>query len=209
MHTYYINGLPIPYSDEHKCLGVILSSNLSWSKYYHNLVCKAYKSLGMIRRTFTIGSISTKRQLYLALIRSQLSYCSVIWRPHQIKHIKFLEAVQRHATKYILQDYTSDYKSRLKSLLILPLMYYFEICHLMFFMRSVKDTSNHLNIITILSPSPAQIPDPLNTSSLGTTNCQTCPPTLTDIFISIVYPACGTSSLLSTSPHLYILSNHS
>ena len=150
-HTYYINGSPITTSDHYKDLGVILTTNLSWSKHYHYIVSKAYKSLGMIRRTFKTSSISTKRQLYISLIHSHLSYCSIIWRPHQIKDIAFLETVQRRATKYILYDYTSDYKSRLKSLRILPLMYYFELSDLIFFVKSIKDPSSHFNINDFIS----------------------------------------------------------
>ena len=47
------------------------------------------------------------------LIRSQLTYCSQVWRPHLLKHIMSLERVQCRATKFILNDFSSDYKSRL------------------------------------------------------------------------------------------------
>ena len=41
--------------------------------------------------------------------------------------ILLLEKVQRRATKVILNDYTSDYKSRLIKLQLLPLMYAYEL----------------------------------------------------------------------------------
>ena len=40
-----------------------------------------------------------------------------------MKDITVLEGVQSKATKFILNDYSSDYKSRLQSLRLLPLMY--------------------------------------------------------------------------------------
>jgi len=43
-------------------------------------------------------------------------YCSQIWRPQLIRDIITLERAQRRATKYILNDYTSSYKSRLLQL---------------------------------------------------------------------------------------------
>ena len=43
--------------------------------------------------------------------------------------ILLLEHVQRRATKYILNDYTSSYKSRLTKLNLLPLMCIYELHH--------------------------------------------------------------------------------
>ena len=84
--------------------------------------------LDLVRRTFstTIPS-SDKVKLYISIIRSQLLYCSLMGRPHLIKDIKKLEQLQRRATKYILNDHVSNYKTHLTHLRILPLMYIFEI----------------------------------------------------------------------------------
>jgi len=51
---------------------------------------------------------------------------SQIWCPHLLKN------VQHHATKYILNDFTSDYRSRLIALKILPLMMQLELYDVMF-----------------------------------------------------------------------------
>jgi len=45
--------------------------------------------------------------------------CSIIWRRCLIKHVQVLERVQRHVTKYISNDYVSEYKSCLIKLQIL------------------------------------------------------------------------------------------
>ena len=51
-------------------------------------------------------------------------------------HINFnerhIKRVQRHATKYILNDYTSCYKTHLIKLRLLPPMYLFEIQDILF-----------------------------------------------------------------------------
>ena len=65
--------------------------------------------------------------LYVSMVRSQLLYCTQIWRPHLMKDILNIERVQCRATKYILNDYTSCYKTRLIKLKLLPLMYLFEL----------------------------------------------------------------------------------
>ena len=54
--------------------------------------------------------------MYILLVRSHLCYCSQIWRLSLIKDISSIECVQRKATKFILNNYTIDYKSRLEAL---------------------------------------------------------------------------------------------
>jgi len=89
-----------------------------------------------------INCVEAKKQLYIASVRSQLLYCSKLWRPKLIKDITMLERVQRRATKYILNDYTSTYKSRLQQLQMLPLMYIYEFNDLMFFISIILEISN-------------------------------------------------------------------
>ena len=79
-------------------------------------------------------------------MRSQLVYCSQIWRPHLIKDILLLERVQRRATKYILNDYNLSYESRLKQLHLLPLMYTYELNDLLFFIKSLKFPTSYFDI---------------------------------------------------------------
>uniref|UniRef100_A0A1X7T6X9 Reverse transcriptase domain-containing protein n=2 Tax=Amphimedon queenslandica TaxID=400682 RepID=A0A1X7T6X9_AMPQE len=120
--SYYINGQTIPRKSIIRDLGVIFESDLSWSKHIDSIVAKSYQSIGLLRRAFPVSTpIKTKKLLFLSLVIPKLTYCSPIWRPNLIKDITTLERVQRRATKYILNDYSSDYKSRLISLQILPL----------------------------------------------------------------------------------------
>ena len=108
--------------------------------------------LGLLRRTFSSSiPVNSKKQLYISLIRSQFMYCSVLWKPYLIKHIQLIERVQRRATKYILNDYTSDYKSRLLKLHILPLMYTLDLNDIMFFIKSLKTNHNGFDIKNFIS----------------------------------------------------------
>ena len=97
---YTINGTQIKSVLQHKDLGVTFSSDFNWSAHYNIITTKAYKTLGLIRRTFKTISINVKKQLYIALVRSQLLFCSqLLWRPQLIKDISMLERIQRRATK--------------------------------------------------------------------------------------------------------------
>ena len=57
-----------------------------------------------------------------------------------------IEKIQRRATKYILNDSSSDYKSRLLSLNMLPLMYWLDLKDLVFLVKCLKDPHNTMNI---------------------------------------------------------------
>ena len=100
--SYYINSQRIISANQCKDLGITFTSNLSWSLHIDIIISKTYKILGLIRRTFHTNCIITKKKLFLSLVRSQIMYCSQLWRPSLIKDISSLERVQRRATKYII-----------------------------------------------------------------------------------------------------------
>ena len=59
----------IPRMDSHKDLGIILSEDLSWGKRNKSITARAYKVLGLIRRTFLPShSTSTMVKLYISLV---------------------------------------------------------------------------------------------------------------------------------------------
>ena len=145
-HVYSINSYEIQSDSQHKDLGVIVSSNLSWSNHIHYITTKAYKILGLLRRSFhNCSPVLSKKLLYISLVRSQLTYGSQVWRPYLLKDIDALEAVQRRSTKFILNDYTSDYKFRLLSLQLLPLMMLYELNDILFFVKSFKEPNVAFN----------------------------------------------------------------
>ncbi len=94
---------------------------------------------------------SCKRKLYVSLMLPHLSYCSPIWHPTLVKDIMALERIQRRATKFILSDYSSTYKSRLTSLNLLPLMYQLELNDILFFISCIKDPSYKFPLMNYFS----------------------------------------------------------
>ena len=66
-----------------------------------------------------------------------------------MKNILNIERVQQHATKYVLNDYVSDYKTSLLKLKLLPLMYFFELQDIMFVVKSLKFPTNNFNIRSV------------------------------------------------------------
>ena len=159
-HNYHLNGKPLLTKISGRDLGVYLSSDLSWSLHIQKLLHKAYGSFHLIRRPFPPESTPThiKKYLYLALVLPLLTYASPVWRPQLLKDIITLELFQKHATKYILNYSNSDYKSRLTSLQILPIMYRLELNDLMFYITSQKNLSCHFDILSYISDHSPSIP---------------------------------------------------
>ena len=94
-----LSGKKLKVVNEFKDLGVIMTSNLSWSNQVASSVKKANRILGLIKRT--VGSFtptSTFTTLYKSLVRPLLEYAAPVCSPHLVKDIQALEAVQRRAS---------------------------------------------------------------------------------------------------------------
>ena len=151
VQPYSISSSDIASVDHHKDLGTIFTSNLTWNLHRSSVIGKAYRSLFLIRRTVSnFYSPGTLLSLYVTLVRSKLSYCSQIWRPHLVRDMWSFESLQRRATKFILRDYTSCYKDRLQSLKLLSLSLWFDYLDLMLLVKSLKRSARiTLTFITI------------------------------------------------------------
>ena len=97
----------LQHTSEAKYLGVTLSSDLQWSKHIQSkhITSKCSSTLGLLCRDLPGCPIKLHEQAYIALIRSRLQYCSAVWDPLLKKDINSVEAVQRRAARFTVQDY--------------------------------------------------------------------------------------------------------
>ena len=107
--------------------------------------------LGLIKRTFGYRCpLKTKLILYNSIVRTPLTYGSIIWSYGSKKNLKRVEAVQRRATKYICNDYVSDYKIRLLKCKLLPFSYTKEVLDVSFLYKCLHNYYD-INIYSFLS----------------------------------------------------------
>ena len=100
-------------TSELRNLGLVTVCDLSWSTHIDKISNKDNKILGLIKRICKgFQDVCTLRTLYLALVRSQLECCSVVWSPHKSRNISKLERIQRRSTKFILKT-NDDYETTL------------------------------------------------------------------------------------------------
>ena len=77
--------------DYTKFLGVTLASDAT-CKTQINAVTN-HASLGLLRWTLKFGADSVKNQAYNSFFKPVLEYACSVWDPHNVKHIKSLEAI--------------------------------------------------------------------------------------------------------------------
>ena len=125
---YTMNGVYLQRVDEIRDLGVIITSSLSWNNHIGNIISKAARISGLIKRTLGWhASSQTKYIMYCSLVRPLLEYCTVVWSGTNCKNIKYRENVF---------NYTEvDYKDRLLMTNILPLTMRREYTDIVFFWK--------------------------------------------------------------------------
>ena len=151
-HDYLLGNHTLAPIHSVRDLGVGITEDLLWSSHVAKIAASAFKMLGLLRRSIgSSASTCTRKILYISLVRSRLVYGSPVWRPHLIKDIKLLESVQKRATKWILCDFASSYKTRLKSLNMLQLMMILELSDLSVFLKAIQTPSGFFDILDHVS----------------------------------------------------------
>ena len=109
-----IDNIPIERTNSHKYLGIVLTSNLTWSEHIHCICSKAKKLLGLLYRQFYKNcDPTTLLSLYVCLIRPHLEYAIQVWNPHLLKDINKIENVQKFALRLCVKQWSQDYESLL------------------------------------------------------------------------------------------------
>ena len=106
-----------------KDLGVYIDHNLNFQVHIGEIISKANKILGLIRRSFKYLNQDMFLTLYKTLVRPVLEYSSPVWSPQKKKDIKMVECVQRRATKLLGHIRDLPYPDRLKVLNLTTLEY--------------------------------------------------------------------------------------
>ena len=80
--SYTMGDSDLEQCSDEKDLGVWISSDLTWKKQAQTQSSKANKILGYAKRTTQrIGSVRTRREIYLTVVRAHLAYSSQVCAP--------------------------------------------------------------------------------------------------------------------------------
>lgn len=100
-NTYSLEGFPVNRVSIIKDLGIYFTPTLSFEFHINNIIGRALKVLGFIKRnTANFSSIFCLRVLYLSLVRSILEYGVVVWHPYLARDVLRIERVQNRFLSY-------------------------------------------------------------------------------------------------------------
>jgi len=92
---YKLNNHSLTVTDKHIYLGVILDNHLSWSPHISKITAKASRTLNFLERNLSDCSTQVKAALYLAMVRPQLEFASIVWDPMMHKELKPFKVEQQ------------------------------------------------------------------------------------------------------------------
>ncbi len=132
--TIFLEGTALEQVATFKYLGVILSSDLSWTPQVDSVCTKARKVLGLLYRRFhNNAGCDTLLEMYTTLIRPHLEYAAPVWNPYTASNINKLEDTQKFALRICSKQWNLGYQELL-DLTCLPTLenrcLYFKMCTL-------------------------------------------------------------------------------
>ena len=101
---YNISGTELRNVSNYKDLGVIMASDLKWSKHVEQIVHKANRVLGLFKRTVGGKNEDIFSNLYKTLVCPILEYACLVWSSHLAKDIHEIEKIQRRALRIALNQ---------------------------------------------------------------------------------------------------------
>ena len=114
LHVPTVSNVQLERVEQFRYLGVIVSSDLSWSPQIQAIVCRGKRMLGSIyRKYYKFSHPATMLKLYIAFVRPILEYVSFVWAPHKLKDMEMLERVQHFALKISLKRWSGHYSEKL------------------------------------------------------------------------------------------------
>ena len=109
----HLNNQPIERVSSAKFLGIWITQNLSWNLQVDHICKKARRTIGFIHRAFHSAPVSTRRILYLALVRPILENGSTTWHLLNKSLTNRLESCQRYACRVVLQSWKVSHEDLL------------------------------------------------------------------------------------------------
>ena len=98
---YSMKGQLLERVEHTKYLGVTLADTLSWRDQTSQTSGKAHSSLAFLERNLWMLPRHLKERAYFTIVRPAVEYASAIADPYLVKDVAKLEAVQRHAARFV------------------------------------------------------------------------------------------------------------
>ena len=114
-------GHVITLTDTARDLGILVSSDRSWSPHIEQTAQSARKMASWVLSAFADRTPTVMLTLYKSIVRSRLEYCCPVWNPVKISDIQKQENVERCFVRKIAGLKDMNYWERLKKLKMMSL----------------------------------------------------------------------------------------
>ena len=153
----FLGGSQLEQVKSFKYLGIIITSNLSWSPHIQSVHSKAHQTIGIIYRNFyKHSSPHTLLTLYHSLVIPYFSYCSSVWdTPVSSTNAEILKKTQHFALKMCSHKWDKDYSSLLSTFNLPTLSTRCSISKLCLLYKITNDLLYFLSHIFIRNPLPS------------------------------------------------------
>ena len=135
---------------EHKMLGVILDTELTWNQQLEFTIKKLSRNVFLLTKLKQYVQYRHLKMFFNAQIMSYLNYASTLWDGCSQLIFKKINSIHRRAVKKLIDNQTLDTDQKLKKLTILPLKKQLEFNKLLLIYKIYnEETPPYLyNIIT-------------------------------------------------------------
>ncbi len=116
-YKYQLHGQTLEEQKDSKYLGVTISNDLSWGNHINNVVCRANRTIGFLRRNIHACPKEVKTAAYTTLVRPTIEYAAAVWDPYSKNHIMQLDAVQRRAARFVNNNFYDKDQGAVTSML--------------------------------------------------------------------------------------------
>ena len=112
--TINLNGTKLASSSYEKLLGIFIDHDLSFDKHIKSICRKAGQKLNALSRISNCLTHDQKRLLLNSIIKSQFSYCPLIWMFCSLSLNNLINRIHEHALRLIHDDHVSFFQDILE-----------------------------------------------------------------------------------------------
>ena len=125
--TLQLGETKIEQVKEHKILGVVIDTELSWNKHVEYIIKKLSTNIFLLSKLKHFIKPKYLKLFFDAHIMSYLTYSSTVWDGCSENIFKQLNSIHRRAVKHLINNQSLNTDEKLKALNILPLRKHLEL----------------------------------------------------------------------------------
>ena len=92
---FYLSSNLLPTVEDTRDLGVIIDSDLTFTKHINSIVSRAYTRANLIHKCFLSRDVNNLIRAFIVYVRPMLEYASCVWSPHHSNKIKQIETIYK------------------------------------------------------------------------------------------------------------------